>query len=80
MNQNRDQASSLNDIEDQFHFILKCPLYKDLRKRYIKQFYCVKPSVFKLIKLLSVNNVSELSNLGNYLKYATQLCKESVVI
>ena len=71
---------SLNDIEDEFHFILKCPLYKDIRKRYIKQFYHVKPNVFKLIKLLSVNNVSELSNLGNYLKYATQLRKESVVI
>ena len=71
---------SLNDIEDEFHFILKCPLYKDLRKRYIKQFYYVKPSAFKLIKLLSVNNVSELSNLGNYLKYATQLRKESGVI
>jgi hypothetical protein len=44
-----------------------------------KHFYYVKPSVCKHIKLLSVNNVSELSNLGNYLNYTTQLRKESVV-
>ena len=25
------------DIEDEFHFILKCPLYKDLRCIYIKK-------------------------------------------
>ena len=24
---------NLNDIEDEFHFILKCPLYYDLRER-----------------------------------------------
>ena len=27
---------NLSDIEDEFHFILKCPLYKDLRKKYLK--------------------------------------------
>jgi hypothetical protein len=48
---------SLNDIEDEFHFILKCPLYNDIRKRCIKQFYYVKPSVFKLIKIMFQNSV-----------------------
>ena len=27
---------SLNDLEDEFHFILKCPYYDDLRKTYNK--------------------------------------------
>ena len=26
------------DIEDEFHFILNCPMYNDLRKLYIKPF------------------------------------------
>ena len=64
---------NLNDLDDEFHFILKCPHFFTLRKKYIKEFYYKKPSVFKLIKLLSVNNVSELCNLGKFLYLA---CKK----
>ena len=42
-----------NDIEDEFHFILKCPFYSDIRKMYIKKYYYQKPSTFKLVNLLS---------------------------
>ena len=57
-----------SDIEDEFHFILKCPAYTDLRKLYIKKYFWLRPSVFKLIQLLSINNVKVLCNLGKYLK------------
>lgn len=33
------------DIEDVFHFLLKCPLYNSFRSRYIKNYYVKKPSV-----------------------------------
>jgi hypothetical protein len=62
-----------NNIEDEFHFILTCPLYADIRYKYIKQYYRLRPSVFKLIQLLSVQNRKELCNLGKYLKYALHL-------
>ena len=61
------------DIEDEFHFILKCPKYDNIRKMYIKRYYYTNASVFKLVQLLSTKNVSELSNLGKYLKYATDI-------
>ena len=35
---NRFCFSCKDDIEDDFHFILKCPLYDTLRKTYIKPF------------------------------------------
>ena len=38
-----------NDIEDEFHFILQCPAYNDLRKKFLKQRYYNRPSVFKLL-------------------------------
>lgn len=44
-----------SDIEDEYHFILKCPYYCHLREQFLKKFYYNKPSVFKLIKLLSIN-------------------------
>ena len=36
---NRFCFSCKDDIEDGFHFILKCPLYETLRKTYIKPFF-----------------------------------------
>ena len=37
---------NLSDIEDEFHFILKCPLYKDLRKKIHKTKISVKTFCF----------------------------------
>ena len=51
---------NLNDIEDEFHFVLKCPFYSLLRNNYVKSYYYKKPSVFKMIQLFSVQNISEL--------------------
>jgi hypothetical protein len=64
---------NLHDIEGEFHFILKCPLYSDLRKQFLKKYYYSRPSVFKLMQLLSTNNVSELLKLGKFLNAAILL-------
>ena len=68
----------LNDVEDEFHFVLKCPLYDQLRRKYVKPYYYRKPSVFKLVQLLSVQNVRELCNLGNFLRFAGRLRSETM--
>ena len=68
-----------NDIEDEFHFILKCVFYSDLRKMYIKMYYYQKPSMFKLVNLLRIQNVKELCNLGKFLTKAT-LTRNSAMI
>ena len=59
-----------NDIEDEYHFILECSKYVKIRRKYIKPYYCINPSVFKLTQLLSVQNIKELNNLGKYLYVA----------
>ena len=61
----------MNDVEDEYHFIFKCPFcFTNLRHLYIKKYYWSKPSVFKLVQLLSVQNRKELCNIGKYLKHA----------
>jgi REP element-mobilizing transposase RayT len=45
---------NLNVLEDEFHFVLQCTKYNDLRKKYIKKYYWSTPSTFKLVQLLSV--------------------------
>ena len=67
LNVNRVCKFCKDDIEDEFHFILKCPTYQNFRSKYIKSYYRTRPSVFKLVQLLSTENVKELCNLGKFL-------------
>jgi hypothetical protein len=57
----------LECIEDEYHFILVCPFYNDCRKQYLKKYYYKHPSTFKLVQLLSTENITELCKLGKYL-------------
>ena len=59
-----------NDIEDEFHFVLICPAYNNLRKDLIKRYYVRKPSVSKFIEMMTSHNKNILSNLGNYISKA----------
>ena len=56
------QMCDMNDVEDEYNFILKCPFYTNLRHLYNKKYCWSKPSVFKLVQLLSVQNRKELCN------------------
>jgi hypothetical protein len=44
---------NLNVVEDEYHFILQCEKYIDVRRRYLKKYYWQIPSCFKLVQLLS---------------------------
>ena len=56
-----------------YHFILECSKYAEIRRKYIKPYYCNNPSAFKLTQLLSVQNIIELNNFGKYLYVAEQI-------
>ena len=62
-----------NVIEDEYHFILECSKYVEIRRKYIKPYYCINPSACKLTQLLSIQNIKELNNLGKYLYVAEQI-------
>ena len=55
-----------NDIEDEFHFVLVCPDYINLRNAYIPKYYSNRPSVLKFIELVQTNNISLLIKLSIY--------------
>ena len=52
-----------NAIEDEYHFILECDKYSNIKCSY----YYERPSTFELVHLFSVKNAIELNNLGKYL-------------
>jgi hypothetical protein len=60
-------------VEDEYHYLLVCPLYSELRLKFIKPYYFVRPSMWKLILLLSNTSQTTMGNLGKFLAKATKL-------
>lgn len=67
------QICSLNtDIEDEYHFILKCECFQDLRVLYIKRYFYIRPNMFKFVQLLNSKNKTILLNLCKFVKQAIE--------
>ena len=45
-----------NQIENEYHFLLICPLYREVRKLYMKRYYYQWPTLNKFDKLMSSND------------------------
>ena len=43
------ESCTTQQIEDEFHFVLQCPKYVQLRKKYLNEYYYKSPSTFKLL-------------------------------
>ena len=55
-----------HDVEDEYHFVLKCPVYLHFRKRFIMSYFFRVPSVHKLIEFMQSPNKHTLIHLGKY--------------
>ena len=60
-------------LKDEYHFVLECPDYKDLRKQYISQYYWRRPSMFKFIDLINSSNINCICKLCVFIFYAFKL-------
>ena len=67
------QICNCQEIEDEYHFIFQCRPYQALRSRYIKNYFIRRPSMYKLIELLSSQNKNELYLLSKYLFEASKI-------
>ena len=67
---------NLNKIEDEFHFLMICPLYNELRSLYLPRKLCAYPSKENFIKLLNSKEKLVLHKLCLFLKNAKQLHSE----
>ena len=59
-------------VENEYHFMLVCPGYKDIRKKYFKRYYCHWPSLNKFDSLMMSNSAQMLLNTAKYLYYAAK--------
>ena len=68
-----------SEVEDEYHFVIICPSYINLRQMYIHPYYFRKPSVFKFTQLMQNKNMSILKKLGKYIYEAFNLRKSLLV-
>ena len=57
-------------VEDEYHFILICGKYKDLRNILLPKYYTRRPSMLKFVELLSCTKKNTLCNLCQYIEKA----------
>ena len=55
---------TMNEIGDEYHYILKCPVFHDQRNRYLSEFYIRNPNMVKFSQLFQSNNTTVLSKLA----------------
>ena len=64
------RVCSENVVEDEYHFVLKCIEYADIRTFYIPSKYYVSPSIHKLHILLANKHEVTIRNLAQYIYHA----------
>ena len=57
------------DIEDEYHVVMCCKKYDDLRKKYIPRSIYQNPSMFKFVNYLNCENVTNIKNLGLFIHF-----------
>jgi hypothetical protein len=60
----------LRVIEDEYHFLLVCPNYYELRRLFLKPYYCRWPTIQKFETIMSSKIKKDVLNLSKYLYYA----------
>lgn len=65
-------------LEDEFHFVLECDNYKDIRKKYINNYYLRHPNFVKFIQLINSVNPVELKNLATFTFKAFEIRRQLV--
>ena len=52
--------------ESEYHFLLVCPKYYEIRKRYLNKYYCHWPSILKFNALMSSISTKTINSLSKY--------------
>ena len=55
-----------SDIGDEFHFLFFCNHFLKQRKKYLKQYYYLRPNTYKMEELFNSKSVEILQNLARF--------------
>jgi hypothetical protein len=67
------QNCNQNKVESEYHFLMCCPLYKDLRQKFLPKFCLSWPNINKFNLVLNSNNHRIIVRVCKFLKEAYKL-------
>ena len=70
------KCSSREDLEDEYHFLLVCPMYTELRMEYLPEYYHQRPNMLKYVELMSSKKSNIITKLANYTYKAFKIRNE----
>ena len=70
------QLCDLNQIEDEFHFLLFCPYFNELRMKYIPRIYFDPPTIESFLALLTSHSTDMINRLAVFVFHTMKLRKE----
>ena len=70
-----NRTCDMQRVEDEYHFLLECPKYDDLRREYLPQYYVNYPNRCKYLNLISTEKDIELQTLSIFVYKSFNLCK-----
>ena len=76
--QRRCTLCSSGDIQDEYHKIMICEHFRDVRVKYIKPFYSKRPSMLKFIELMNSTSKRDRFKLILFLKITFKLYSDTL--
>lgn len=70
------QLCNTNQIENEYHFLLICPFFREFRELYLPYHVYNQPSFSKFINVMKSQNADLLGRLGVYLFHTLKLRRE----
>ena len=64
------QFCNMSKVEDEYHFLLVCPNYRDLRRKFFKPYFCHWPTLMKFETLLCKTSKYSVTSLSKFLYFA----------
>ena len=75
---NNRKCNICNQIEDEYHFILECTLYREIRARLIPNYFTRRPNMYKLIELFQSNDARINRCLSSFIYKAFAIRNQSL--
>ena len=57
-------CSTCNVLEDEHHFVIECSRYTELRRKYIKSYFYIRPNAHNFFELIQSTNANIVENLA----------------
>ena len=67
------KSCNMNKIENEYHFLLVCPHFRELRSKYLKPYFCRWPTLCKFAQLLSSTSKTTTFRLAKFICLANKI-------